>query len=69
MSWVGGGAGYQRIDFGDGQGAWQADARLTRTFRVVDEIALFAAVTNAASASATGAFKYTSAGLVARIGL
>jgi tetratricopeptide (TPR) repeat protein len=66
---VGGGAGYQRIDSGDGQEAWQVEGRLTRSLRIVDEIGIFGAITNAASASATGAFKYTSAGLVARIGL
>ncbi|HEU4569807.1 MAG TPA: tetratricopeptide repeat protein [Gemmatimonadales bacterium] len=64
-----GGFGSQRIGDGDAQDAWHAEVRVTRSFRVLDELALWANVTNAASASTTGAFRYTSAGLSARIGL
>ena len=64
-----GGLGTQRINSGDGQDAWHAEFRLTRAFRTIDEVGIFGSITNAASASTTGAFKYKSAGLTARIGL
>ncbi len=64
-----GGYGAQRIDAGDRQDAWHADIRLTRRLRVLDEIALFGGVTNAATASTTGAFKSRTAGLSVWIGL
>ena len=64
-----GGLGAQQVDDGAGQSAWHADARVVRSFRVVDELALFGSVTNAASASATGAFHYTTAGISLRLAL
>jgi tetratricopeptide (TPR) repeat protein len=64
-----GGFGSQRIDSGDRQDAWHADVRITRRMRVVDEIAIFGGVTNAAAASTTGAFKSRTAGLSLRFGL
>jgi hypothetical protein len=64
-----GGFGAQRIDSGDRQDAWHADVRLTRRLKVIDEIAVFAGVTNAAAASTTGAFKSRTAGIAARFGL
>ncbi|HVX87844.1 MAG TPA: tetratricopeptide repeat protein [Gemmatimonadales bacterium] len=64
-----GGLGTQRIDSGNGQDAWHAEFRLTRSFRVLDEVALWGNITNAASASTTGAFRYKSAGMTVRIGL
>jgi tetratricopeptide (TPR) repeat protein len=64
-----GGFGSQRIDAGDRQDAWHADARITRRMRVIDEIALFGGVTNAAAASTTGAFKSRTAGISLRVGL
>ncbi len=66
---VAGGIGSQRIGSGDAQSAWHADLRLTRRFRVIDEVALFGGITNAASASTTGAFKYQTAGLSIRLGI
>jgi tetratricopeptide (TPR) repeat protein len=71
--WAGrlaGGLGTQSIDAeGNGQDAWHAEFRLTRAFRVIDEVGLFGSITNAASASTTGAFKYKSAGLSVKVGL
>ena len=64
-----GGLGTQTIGAGASQSAWHTDLRLTRRLRVVDEIALFGGITNAASASTTGAFKYKTAGLSVRLGL
>jgi len=64
-----GGFGSQRINSGDSQDAWHADLRLSRSFRVIDELALFGGVTNAASASTTGAFKSRTAGVSFRVGL
>ncbi|HTK56069.1 MAG TPA: hypothetical protein VL295_04550, partial [Gemmatimonadales bacterium] len=64
-----GGLGTQSINSASGQNAWHAEFRLTRAFRVIDEVGIFGSITNAASASTTGAFKYKSAGLTARIGL
>lgn len=66
---LGGGFGIQRINSGGDQSAWHADLRISRRLRVIDEVALFGAITNAASASTTGAFKYTTAGASLRIGL
>lgn len=66
---VSGGIGAQKIGTGSSQSAWHADVRLTRRLRVIDEIALFGGITNAASASTTGAFKYKTAGLSLRLGL
>lgn len=66
---VSGGLGTQTIGAGSSQSAWHADLRLTRRLRVIDEIALFGGITNAASASTTGAFRYKTAGLSVRIGL
>lgn len=64
-----GGFGTPQIDGGGSQGTWHADARLVRSLRVIDELALFGSVTNAASASAMGAFHYTTAGLSLRLAL
>ena len=64
-----GGIGSQQISSGASQSAWHADLRLTRRLRVIDEVAVFGSITNAASASTTGAFKYTTAGLTIRIGI
>ena len=64
-----GGIGSQRIGAGASQRAWHADLRLTRRLRVIDEVAIFGGITNAASASTTGAFKYQTAGLAIRLGL
>lgn len=66
---VSGGLGTQTIGSGSSQNAWHADLRLTRRLRVIDEVALFGGITNAASASTTGAFKYKTAGLSLRLGL
>lgn len=64
-----GGYGSQRINSADRQDAWHADLRLTRRFKVIDELALFGGVTNAAAASTTGAFKSRTAGISLRVGL
>jgi hypothetical protein len=61
--------GDERINSADRQDAWHADLRLARRFKVIDEIAIFGGVTNAAAASTTGAFKSRTAGLSLRVGL
>lgn len=66
---IAGGLGGQWIDSGDRQDAWHADVRLTRRLKVIDEIAIFGGVTNAAAASTTGAFKSRTAGISLRLGL
>ena len=64
-----GGIGLQEIGAAASQSAWHGDLRIVRSFRVIDELALFGSVTNAASASTTGAFHYSTAGVSLRLGL
>jgi hypothetical protein len=51
------------------QGEWHVDGRLARKWGVVDEVALTLGYTNSAASSTTGAFRYFTGSLSARIGL
>jgi tetratricopeptide (TPR) repeat protein len=67
---VSGGLGLQ--DSGTGGNAdaeWHADIRIARRWATINEVALSGGVTNSALSSATGAFRYYTAGLSLRLGL
>ena len=67
---VSGGLGVQQIDTGTSlQGEWHLEGRIARQFRLVDEIALSGGLTNSAASSTTGAYRFYTAALTARIGL
>ena len=67
---VSGGLGVQQIDTGSSlQGEWHLEGRIARQFRLVDEIALSGGLTNSAASSTTGAYRFYTAALTARIGL
>jgi hypothetical protein len=51
------------------QAEWHLDGRLARKWGVSNEVALFLAWTNSAASSTTGAFRYFTGSLSARIGL
>jgi tetratricopeptide (TPR) repeat protein len=51
------------------QSQWHAEARLARRFGTINEVALGAGISNSAVSSTTGAFRYYSAQLSARLGL
>jgi hypothetical protein len=66
---VSGGLGVQQIDKGTAlQGEWHFEGRIARQFRLADEIALSAGLTNSAASSTTGAYRYYTAALTGRIG-
>ena len=65
-----GGLGLQKSgSAGDTNGEWHAEARLTRRWSVINEVALSGGVTNSAVSSATGAFHFYTAALTVRLGL
>jgi tetratricopeptide (TPR) repeat protein len=65
-----GGLGGQEIGRrGATQTEWHLEARLGRRWGVGNRVEAFGLVTNSAVSSTTGAFRYRSAGLLARIGL
>jgi len=65
-----GGLGGQEIGRrGATQTEWHVEARLGRRWGVGNRVEAFGLVTNSAVSSTTGAFRYRSAGLLARIGL
>lgn len=67
---LGGGLGGQEIGRGGAtQTEWHLEARLGRRWGVGNRVEAFGLVTNSAVSSTTGAFRYRSAGVLARIGL
>ena len=67
---IAGGLGAQQAGKqGNTQTEWHADARLVRRWAVVNEVALSAGFSNSAASSTTGAFRYYTAMLSARLGL
>ncbi len=71
--WVGslsGGLGAQQIgEQGAAQTEWHVEGRLGRHWGEGNRVELFGQATNSAVSSTTGAFRYRSAGLIARLGL
>lgn len=64
------GLGVQQIDGGSAlQSQWHAEGRLARRFGAINEISLSAGLSNSASSSTTGAYRYYTIQLAARIGL
>ncbi len=64
------GLGLQQVGSGATvQSEWHAEARLARRFGTINEVALGAGVSNSAVSSTTGAFRYYSAQISARLGL
>jgi hypothetical protein len=67
---AGAGLGIQQtFEDADVQAEWHLDGRLARKWGVSNEVALFLAWTNSAASSTTGAFRYFTGSLSARIGL
>jgi len=67
---AGAGLGIQQTFEGaDVQAEWHLDGRLARKWGLSNEVALFLAWTNSAASSTTGAFRYFTGSLSARIGL
>ena len=64
------GLGMQQIDGGSSlQSQWHAEGRLARRFGAINEVALSAGISNSAASSTTGAYRYYTIQLAARIGL
>ncbi|MEO8030351.1 MAG: tetratricopeptide repeat protein [Gemmatimonadota bacterium] len=64
------GLGVQQIDGGSAlQSQWHAEGRLARRFGAINEVALSAGLSNSASSSTTGAYRYYTIQLAARLGL
>jgi len=57
------------IDELSADGEWHSDLRITRRWKVINEVALSAGYSNSAISSASGAFHYYTAALSARLGL
>jgi Flp pilus assembly protein TadD len=72
-SWVaslGGGLGAQQVgERGAAQSEWHMEGRVGPRWGSGNRVEVFGLVTNSAVSSTTGAFRYRSAGLIARIGL
>jgi tetratricopeptide (TPR) repeat protein len=64
------GLGLQQVaKGGDIQGAGHLEGRVTRSWSVLNEVGVFAGLTNSAASSTTGAFGYQTAGLFLRVGI
>jgi tetratricopeptide (TPR) repeat protein len=64
------GVGAQQIDRGGrAQSEWHIEGRVARRWSVINEVALSGGVSNSAVSSTTGAFRYYTASLSARLGL
>jgi hypothetical protein len=64
------GLGLQQVGIGaTAQSEWHAEARVARRFGTINEVALGAGLSNSAVSSTTGAFRYYSAQISARLGL
>jgi hypothetical protein len=64
------GLGLQQVGKGaTAQSEWHAEGRLARRFGTINEVAFGVGISNSAVSSTTGAFRYYSAQLSARLGL
>ncbi len=67
---LGGGLGAQQVgERGAAQSEWHVEGRVGRRWGEGNRVELFGLVTNSAVSSTSGAFRYRSAGLTARLGL
>jgi tetratricopeptide (TPR) repeat protein len=69
-AYLGGGLGAQRIgSSGASQVAWHVDGRVARHWAAANEVAISAGASNSAASSTTGAYRYYTVVLSAKIGL
>ena len=67
---LGGGLGAQQVGRrGAAQSEWHVEGRVGRRWGIGNRVELFGLLTNSAVSSTSGAFRYRSAGLTARLGL
>jgi hypothetical protein len=58
-----GGAGIQQTSGSSAQGEWHVEGRAARRWSTLNQVELFAGITNSVASSVNGAFRYRTAGV------